>query len=57
VVSAVAYAALVPLVVAVAYATYRVAERPFFSAFARAAIDAHRTAPAPALTPARAPSR
>jgi peptidoglycan/LPS O-acetylase OafA/YrhL len=49
-VSVVAYAALVPLVVAAAYAVYRVAERPFFSAFAKATIDAHRTKP---LTPRR----
>ena len=44
-VSVAAYAALVPVVLAVAYAVYRVAERPFFSAFARATVDAQRTTP------------
>ncbi|HEY0383159.1 MAG TPA: acyltransferase [Candidatus Elarobacter sp.] len=38
----VAYVAFVPFVIGVAYAVYRVAERPFFSAFARETIDAHR---------------
>jgi peptidoglycan/LPS O-acetylase OafA/YrhL len=37
--SAVAYAALIPLVVGLAYAFYRVAERPFLSPEFRAALD------------------
>ena len=37
--SAVAYAALIPLVVGLAYAFYRIAERPFLSPEFRAAID------------------
>jgi len=51
----VAYAALVPFVIGVAYAVFRVAERPFFSEFARETIDTHRAevvlAPDAALLP------
>ncbi len=43
--SAVTYAMLVPVVVALAYAVYRVAELPFFSAFARATVAVHRASP------------
>jgi peptidoglycan/LPS O-acetylase OafA/YrhL len=50
--TAVAYAVFVPFVIGVAYATYRIAERPFFSTFARETIDAHRaTVLAPDVAP------
>lgn len=45
--SALAYGALIPLVVGLAYGFYRIAERPFLSAGFRAAVDAsHRSADA-----------
>ena len=56
--SALAYGALIPVVIALAYAFYRVAERPFLSPEFRAAIEQHPTAtavePAAAAPPVRA---